>query len=176
MIASTPGRAEIARYLCSQRINLDLLDNKARTALYLAVEIDNFEVAEILAANGASIIADHGRLAKMLCSIGHENDIEKLRFLVKSDTDIDAADYDKRTVGHLAAAEGHWQILEFLAVNSKFDFNLADRWGTTVLDELKNEELKQRLLKLISSRSARKGSYDTSSSLEKSPKPSFDAD
>lgn len=88
VIASTPQREEIARYLCSQRINLDLLDNKARTALYLAVEADNFPVAEILAAAGASIIADTGRLAKMLCSIGHENDIEKLRFLVKSDTDV----------------------------------------------------------------------------------------
>ena len=139
VIASTPGRAEIARYLCSQNINLDLLDNKARTALYLAVESDNFEVAEILASHGASIIADHGRLAKMLCSIGHENDIEKLRFLVKSDTDIDAADYDKRTIGHLAAAEGHWQILEYLANNSKFDFNLVDRWDTSVIDELKDE-------------------------------------
>ena len=54
----------------------------------MAVEADNFGVVEILADAGASIIADHGRLAKMLCSIGHENDIDKLRWLVKSDTDI----------------------------------------------------------------------------------------
>ena len=107
VVASTLGREDIARYLVSQRINLDLLDNKARTALYLAVEADNFGVAEILASAGASIIADHGRLAKMLCSIGHENDIEKLRFMVRSDSDLNAADYDKRTIGHLAAAENH---------------------------------------------------------------------
>ena len=120
--------------------------------MYLAVESDNFEVAEILADHGASIIVDSGRLAKMLCSIGHENDIEKLRFLVKSDTDINGADYDKRTIGHLAAAEGHWQILEFLANHSKFDFNLVDRWNTSVIDELKDDELKSKLEVLITER------------------------
>ena len=50
-------------------------------------------------------------MAKMLCSIGHENDMRKLRFLIKSDCDIEQADYDKRTIGHLAAAEGHVQML-----------------------------------------------------------------
>ena len=54
----------------------------------MALEVNNFGIAEILAAAGASIIVDSGRLAKMLCLIGYENDIEKLRHLVKSDTDI----------------------------------------------------------------------------------------
>ena len=72
---------------------------------------DNFEIAEIFSSHGASIIADESRMAKMLCSIGHENDMRKLRFLVKSDCDIEQADYDKRTIGHLAAAEGHVQML-----------------------------------------------------------------
>ena len=119
-----------------------MLDNKARSALYLAVESDNYEIAEILANSGASIIADGGRLAKMLCSIGHENDVQKLRFLLESDADIEQADYDKRTVGHLAAAEGHREILEFLAKHSKFNFYVKDRWNNTVMDELKDSELK----------------------------------
>ncbi len=67
VVACTAGSEELAKFLCSQRINLDLLDNKVRSALYLAIESDNFPVAEILAKNGASIIADQGRLAKMLC-------------------------------------------------------------------------------------------------------------
>ena len=41
----TPNREEIASYLINQSINLDLLDSKARSALYLAVESDNFGVA-----------------------------------------------------------------------------------------------------------------------------------
>ena len=51
----------------------------------------------------------------MLCSIGSENELNKLQFLVKCDANIEEADYDKRTVGHLAASEGHVKILEYLA-------------------------------------------------------------
>lgn len=89
MIASTHGREEIARYLCKQNINLDLLDIKARSALYLAIESDNFEIAGILVDHGASIICDESRMAKMLCSMGYENDIRKLRVFVKCDADIE---------------------------------------------------------------------------------------
>ena len=88
VVACTPGSEEITTYLCQQRINLDLLDNKVRSALYLAIESDNFGVAEILANHGASVIADSGRLAKMLCQIGFDNDLKKLSFLVKCDCDI----------------------------------------------------------------------------------------
>ena len=121
---------------------MDLLDSKARSALYLAVECDNFGVAQILAEKGASLVADSGRLAKMLCSVGHENDLKKLRFLIDSECDIEQADYDQRTIGHLAAAEGHIDTLEMLATSTKFNFELVDRWGHSVLEELKNEEAK----------------------------------
>ena len=107
------------------------------------MEADNYGIAEILLRNGASIIADDSRMSKMLCSIGHENDMLKLSFLVKSDADIDLADYDRRTIGHLAAAEGHMEMLRYLATKSNFDFNLADRWNNQVLDELKDEEAKR---------------------------------
>lgn len=115
VIAGTQDRDEIAHFLASQSINLDLLDSKARSALYLAVESDNFSVAQILAEKGASLVADSGRLAKMLCSAGHDNDLKKLRFLINSECDIEQPDYDKRTIGHLAAAEGHIELLEILA-------------------------------------------------------------
>ena len=158
VIAGTCGREAIAEYLCSQNINLDLLDNKARSALYLAVEADNFGVANILATKGASIIADDTRIAKMLCMIGFENDMEKLRFLVKSDCDIDNSDYDKRTIGHLAAAEGNIEMLEFLATSSSFDFSLKDRWNNSVLGELKDEEAIRRIEQLVYNRSTKAGS------------------
>lgn len=67
VLAGCQGREELASYVCTQNINLDLLDNKARSALYLSIEAENYGTAEILARQGASIIADQGRLAKMLC-------------------------------------------------------------------------------------------------------------
>lgn len=138
-MAATSGQEEIVQYLCQHSTHLDLLDNKARSALYLAIEAENFGVAEILAASGASIICDGDRLAKMLCYIGFEGNLKKLRFLVKVDTDIQQADYDKRTLGHLAAAEGHIEMLEFMARQTKFNFEMKDRWGNSVLEEMKDE-------------------------------------
>ena len=55
----------------------------------IAIEANNFKVAEILAKAGASCIADEGRIAKLLCSIGFENDLDKLRFLVQTDCNIE---------------------------------------------------------------------------------------
>ena len=54
MVAHTHGLEHIAQYLVSQKsINLNMLDSKARSALYLAVESENFPVAKILADAGA---------------------------------------------------------------------------------------------------------------------------
>ena len=89
VVAVTEGLDEIARYLCQQNIRLDLLDNKARSPLYLAIEAENFSVAHILAASGASVICDGERLAKILCSIGFEGNLFKLRFLVSVDAEIE---------------------------------------------------------------------------------------
>ena len=127
-----------------------------RSALYLAIESDNFGVAEILANHGASVIADSGRLAKMLCQIGFDNDLKKLSFLVKCDCDIMQSDYDMRTVGHLAAAEGNVKMLEFLASSSAFDFSIKDRWGSSVLSELKDQKAKAHIESLIEERARAK--------------------
>ena len=79
--------------------------------------------------------------------------------LVAAGASLEEADYDKRTIGHLAAAEGHFEILEYLANNSTFNFELEDRWGTKTLDELKDFQQKMAIQKLINSRgSTRSGS------------------
>ena len=115
-----------------------MLDYKARSALYLAIDGSNNEIATILSEAGASIVADEERMAKILCTIGYENNLARLRFLVKCEVDLETSDYDKRTVGHLAAAEGNIEILAYLITQSNFHFNLEDRWGRKVLDELKD--------------------------------------
>ena len=53
--------------------------------------------------------------------------------------------YDKRSCGHIAASESHEDILNYLSKESKFDFNLKDRWGKTVLDEIADEELRAQI-------------------------------
>ena len=76
------------KYLVEQEINLDLLDNKARSALYLAIEANNNDVAQILVDKGASLIADDDRMAKLLCMVGFENDVTKLKMLIACEADL----------------------------------------------------------------------------------------
>lgn len=40
----------------------------------------------------------------------------------KCEVNLELSDYDLRHVGHLAACEGHYAVLEFLATETKFDF------------------------------------------------------
>ena len=76
------------KYLVDQEINLDLLDNKARSALYLAIEANNIDIAQILIDKGASLIADDERMAKLLCMVGFENDVTKLKMLIACEADL----------------------------------------------------------------------------------------
>jgi hypothetical protein len=65
--------------------------------------------------------------------------------LYNCEANIEVSDYDFRTVGHLAGAEGHVELLEYLAIHTNFDFNLKDRWGNTCMGEIKDRELKERI-------------------------------
>lgn len=136
------GDVELTRFLLNQHVNIDLPDSKGRSPLYIAIESDNFDVAEELCKQGGTIIANKERIAKMLCQAGFDNDLRKIDLLHRADINLEISDYDKRNVGHLAAAEGHMQILQFLAEKTNFNFMATDRWGNTVFSEMKDPEQK----------------------------------
>lgn len=62
----------------------------------------------------------------------------RIKLLNECEADIETPDYDYRTVAHLAAAEKHYLVLEYLLWFSSFNFQLKDRWGQTPLDEIKD--------------------------------------
>ena len=95
-------------------------------------------------------------MSKMLCIAGYEGDLKKLEILYKAGCDIEINDYDLRTIGHLAAAEGHIEILEFLALRTDYNFNLRDRWENTAMMELKDERNKTMLDVWLNERVVRK--------------------
>ena len=53
---------------------------------------------------------------------------------MSTDLDINAGDYDGRTALHLAAAEGHAEIVQYL-IEQNAKLHEKDRWGNTPLHE-----------------------------------------
>ena len=68
--------------------------------------------------------------AGKLCSLVEENNFEMLRKWVIGGIDVNAADYDRRTALHIAAACGAVEMLRFLLENG-VDASLLDRFGNT---------------------------------------------
>jgi hypothetical protein len=52
---------------------------------------------------------------------------------------LEIADYDLRHVAHLAACEGHLDVLKYLITATTFNFLLKDRWGNNAFDEMKKK-------------------------------------
>mmetsp|Transcript_53075 Transcript_53075/g.149537 ORF Transcript_53075/g.149537 Transcript_53075/m.149537 type:complete len:383 (-) Transcript_53075:112-1260(-) len=73
--------------------------------------------------------------ATYLCNAASTGDLHRLRKLVARGADINAADYDGRAALHLAAADGKLVVVNCLVNELNADFNAADRWGGTPLDD-----------------------------------------
>lgn len=58
---------------------------------------------------------------------------------------LELSDYDLRTVGHLAAAEGHAEMVEFLLEKTNFNFELKDRWEHDPMEGAKDNEIKSAI-------------------------------
>lgn len=61
-------------------------------------------------------------------------DLVAIRRLVAQGVPLDLADYDHRTAIHLAAAEGHLDVVQY-CIAHQVDLNPMDRWGYTPLDD-----------------------------------------
>jgi hypothetical protein len=81
--------------------------------------------------------------------------MDRVKLLVECEADIEVSDYDYRTVGHLAAAESKRTLLFYLSGHTDFNFTLRDRWNHTVLDEIKDHDLKDKIIKNIEIKRAR---------------------
>ncbi|KAM9854359.1 glutaminase liver isoform, mitochondrial [Aulostomus maculatus] len=64
-----------------------------------------------------------------------KGDVQSLRRYFLSGVDVNAVDYDGRSALHVAAAEGHTEVIHFLLQNTGANPALKDRWGSSPLQE-----------------------------------------
>ncbi|XP_041693969.1 glutaminase liver isoform, mitochondrial isoform X1 [Coregonus clupeaformis] len=64
-----------------------------------------------------------------------KGDIQSLRRYFLSGADVNAVDYDGRSALHVAASEGHCEVIRFLVENTGTNYSLKDRWGNTPMQE-----------------------------------------
>jgi len=86
-------------------VNVNSVDKNGATPLYHAVQRGFTEVSYFLNSVGAIADAPAEKAAKFLCLCGYKGELEKVKLFNECEGDIQAADYDLRTVGHLAASE-----------------------------------------------------------------------
>eukprot|EP00741_Cyanophora_paradoxa_P022765 tig00021517_g21986.t1 len=63
-----------------------------------------------------------------------KGELDEVKRLVLRGLNVDAGDYDNRTVLHLAAAEGNMKVVDFL-IQQGADVNIQDRWGHVPLQD-----------------------------------------
>ncbi|GMR34300.1 hypothetical protein PMAYCL1PPCAC_04495 [Pristionchus mayeri] len=65
-------------------------------------------------------------------------DFDAIRRMYLNGLNMEMVDYDNRTAMHVAAAEGHANIVKFLVTQAKCNFQPRDRWGRTPLDDARH--------------------------------------
>uniref|UniRef100_A0A672RWS5 glutaminase n=1 Tax=Sinocyclocheilus grahami TaxID=75366 RepID=A0A672RWS5_SINGR len=65
----------------------------------------------------------------------YTGDVSALRRFALSSMDMEQRDYDSRTALHVAAAEGHIEVVRFLLEACKVNPGPKDRWGNMPIDE-----------------------------------------
>ena len=136
MVASMKGNVDVVTKLLEYHCDPNLQDVHGTTALMEAVKHNHEDVCSILLASGAHLSLCESQAASTLCQAVFDGDTMFLRRLLKANIQVNAADYDKRTAAHIAAAESNHLALQAL-VEHGADLSLKDRWGSTPEDEAK---------------------------------------
>ena len=72
--------------------------------------------------------------------------MELVRLLTLCEVNLNLSDYDKRTLGHLAACEDHRELLVYLSKETDFDFTFKDRFGKSTLGEIEDLDFRTYII------------------------------
>ncbi|CAL4075698.1 unnamed protein product, partial [Meganyctiphanes norvegica] len=130
--------------ICLWSPNLDANGNSVRGVQFCMELVKRFPFHQFDNLRGHVTTKQDPRVAKMesraqilfdlLFSVA-AGDLSALRRHALSGSDMDASDYDGRTALHVAASEGHSEIVELLLEHVHVNPQPKDRWARTPLDD-----------------------------------------
>lgn len=133
----------LIRFVCFQA-DPNLADMHGSTALLEAVKNGHEETMNLLKRHGGELCMDERLAASVICQAVSDGDSTLLRRLLQAGIPVNAADYDRRTASHIAAAEGNGSAFRLLAEHGA-DLQITDRWGNTPVKEAQRNSSKQIL-------------------------------
>jgi len=143
-VAASEGHLEICKYLVKgKKVKINRSDRWGGSPLDDAHRHRHLEVAQFLRQAGG--VTGSGNQSTNLITAAASGDFDEVQMLLSAGgkaiaSIVNKGDYDKRTPLHLAASEGHVEIV-LLLCKSNADVNAEDRWGSRPLDDaIKSEQ------------------------------------
>ena len=156
-LAASEGRAILATFLIDKGADVNAKDRGASSALDDAEREGHADVISILRAAGAIDLDASSRrpdewgvaapkrerrrrpsMAAQLGDAARAGDLQALNAAILMGADVNARDHDQRTPLHLAAVEGHAEVVRALVKNGADVYQL-DRWGGSALTDAERE-------------------------------------
>ena len=131
-MACTGGRYKVVEGLIKLGVDVNVKDRWGQTPMAISILAKQSMIITVLASAKAKLDMESPELT--LCTAAGSGDMTQVKRLVEFGVLPNVGDYDKRTALHVAAAEGHEKIVEFLLL-SQADPNSKDRWGGTPLQD-----------------------------------------
>ena len=154
-VACSKGHLKLVQHLIESKADVGAKDKFGNTPFNDAVKSKHDDIAKYMrtADPNMSFKLAGNELGVLLCQAASGNNLAEIKRLVNNGVDPNEDDYDGRTAMHLAASEGHMEILEYL-MSIKANIMCRDRFGGTPLEdavrhnfEMRNAESVQKLLR-----------------------------
>ena len=137
-VASSEGNLDICKFLIKRGARANRSDRWGGSPLDDAHRHRQTPVIAYLRKLGAST-GSTNNLTNFITAAA-AGDVDEVNLLLSfGDVKIDEGDYDHRTALHLAAGEGHTEIVQLLCEKGA-NVNIVDRWGGRPLDDAKSSK------------------------------------
>ena len=140
-LAASEGQLEAVKFLIGNGADASAKDEFDNTPLNDAVRHKHDEVAAIIRKHcqdknlrGGDVVLPGCQAAVSLLSCAHAGDLRGVQRFMDNGVEVNCADYDGRTALHLAACEGHGDIVDYLLM-ANANPNARDRFGGTALHD-----------------------------------------